>query len=649
MADITPITRLEDFIVDAKEGQTPAQNAITRVEMFLAKIAGANVVTPSPATRIETFLASIAGDTVTLPKPLTRVETFLAAIAGEDVETPTPITRVEIFLAEWAEGGGGSVVKTITGNAPLTFEALAAALVSLTQDGKTVQDGTPTPDNPVDIVCNNGTLTMVDDELPIGYKRVASIKFDGDIYYATGEALSGDDDVTMTLDGTSTTGQNIFGSYNGTSSGAVNFSLFIYGGGSSTSSYFRYGTQLLRPRFGSGERTITFGKSGTDGFAVDATATPDTFTTPANAYIGMLPNSTSPAYTGTIIGNITVGTRLKWIPCERESDGAVGYYEAVNGNFIAPTGTGTPTKGAYDYTHAHLEVVGTPEVLSVGGNYASGELTGYGTYVSPTTTAGNRAYKRLDVPNGTYQFAVDGDYEIIVQWRDPADPSITVQNYENLSGWITSGEVTLNKPSGGYGITVRRTSGTSITPDTFDGTLYCTATPQTASVSNLYAVGDYKDTHELIGGVVKRNVGIKVLDGTESGWALSDSGSTHRFRSVKPSDCHTPASRAASVCTHFKYVSTGSAVGGMFIGASQYWYFIPTDQTIDTVEEWTAWLASQYANGTPVIVLYPLAEETTESVQGQALHTSKGTNTISVISEVDPVTLTAEYKAPKED
>ena len=164
MAELMPITRLEQLIVDAKEGTTPTQNAITRVEMFLARIAGANVVTPSPITRIETFLASIAGDTVTLPKPLTRVETFLAAIAGEDVETPTPITRVEIFLAEWAEGGGGSVVKTITGEAPITFDALAATLVSLTQDGKTVQDGTPTPDNPVDIVCNNGTLKMVDDE-----------------------------------------------------------------------------------------------------------------------------------------------------------------------------------------------------------------------------------------------------------------------------------------------------------------------------------------------------------------------------------------------------------------------------------------------------------------------------------------------------
>lgn len=47
---------------------------------------------------------------------------------------------------------------------------------------------------------------MVDDELPSGYKRLASIKFDGDCWYETGEVLTGDDDVTMTLSGTVTTG-----------------------------------------------------------------------------------------------------------------------------------------------------------------------------------------------------------------------------------------------------------------------------------------------------------------------------------------------------------------------------------------------------------------------------------------------------------
>ncbi|MBR5185392.1 MAG: hypothetical protein IKW19_03750, partial [Akkermansia sp.] len=244
-------------------------------------------------------------------------------------------------------GEGGEPVPEITwvkvsGTSPLSLPgAIANAIKSLIQYGKCSTSGG-------DIYCNNGKLVALDDELPVGYKRITEIRFDGDFYYNTNESLSGDDDVTMTLANTSTTGQNVFGSYNGTASGTKNFSLFIYGGGSQSNSYFRYGEQLFRPRFGSNERTITFGKIGTDGFATDVSGTPETFTTPANAYIGMLPNSTSPAFTGSIIGNILVGTRLTYIPCERVSDGTVGYYELNSGVFLEPVGTGTPTKGAYD-------------------------------------------------------------------------------------------------------------------------------------------------------------------------------------------------------------------------------------------------------------------------------------------------------------
>ena len=81
----------------------------------------------------------------------------------------------------------------------------------------------------------------------------------------------------------------------------------------------------------------------------------------------------------------------------------------------------------------------------------------------------------------------------------------------------------------------------------------------------------------------------------------------------------------------------------MFIGASQYWYFIPTDQTIDTVDKWTAWVAGQYAAGTPVIVLYPLATEQTEQGTAHALHTTEGDNIVDVAANVSPVELAAEF------
>ena len=433
--------------------------------------------------------------------------------------------------------GAAAVLQTVTGNAPLTLaNAVARAIKSLTQTGLCTQADTPTPSAPVDIKCNNGVLKLVDDELPAGFKRLESIKFDGDCWYKTGEVMTGDDDVTMTLDGTSTTGQNVFGSYNGTSSGTKNFSLFIYGDGSSSNCYLRYGGQLLRPRFGSGERTITFGKSGTSGFYTDVTAEPDTFTTVAGAFIGMLPNSSSPAYTGTIVGDITVGTRLKWIPCERTADGVVGYYEAVNGKFIEPSGTGSATKGAYDYTHAHLAVVGTPEVLTVS---ASG------------------------------------------------------------------------------------------------------AADQTASVADLLSVGDSKDEHEIIHGVVKRKVGTYVFDGSETFGSSSAYGTALYINAFAS---RIGADRSVSpLCTHFVggESSGQQPEGTVFFNASGHCYFRVTDSASD----FKAFLKGQYDAGIPVILVFALTpgSQTTESVAGQALHTVAGTNTVSVTAEVSPVALSCEY------
>ena len=261
--------------------------------------------------------------------------------------------------------GASAIIKTVTGTSPLTLDnAVNKAIRRLVQYGKgaTVEGH---------IYCKNGKLTAIDDDLPAGYKRLLGITFDGSFRYETGEYLTGDDDVTMTLDNLSSSGKNVFGSYNGTND--KNFSLYIYG--STSGSYFRYGDQLKRPKYGStGKRTITFGASGTTGFADDSEVTPEEFTTPANTYIGMLPNSLSAAFMGDIVGSILVSNRLEWIPCERESDGVIGYYEKYNRNFIAPTGSGTPVSLGYDTSHLTvLSVVGTPEVLTIGEQTASVE------------------------------------------------------------------------------------------------------------------------------------------------------------------------------------------------------------------------------------------------------------------------------------
>jgi len=59
-----------------------------------------------------------------------------------------------------------------------------------------------------------------------------------------------------------------------------------------------------------------------------------------------------------------------------------------------------------------------------------------------------------------------------------------------------------------------------------------------------------------------------------------------------------------------------------------------------------SWLAQQYANGTPVIIYYPLAIATEETVSNlPTIATVKGTNIISTETEVTPTEIGITYVA----
>lgn len=435
-------------------------------------------------------------------------------------EQMTTLQRL-IWLKLRTAGGGGTA-ETITGMPPLTLPgALAKAIKSLIQFGAISQNGTPTPTSPKDIEINNGILQMVDDELPTGYKRLLGFSMNSTSYWQIPDfPLYGSDTLRFAFEASDAC--NIIGAYSGSASGN-NYSLYV----GASSNYLRYKNGAYNSSVDYNTRyDVEISPTGSSGMKVDSTWSPLEFTTPTNLCIGTTAASASSAkIKGKLYGNIEVVGRAKFIPCERISDGELGYYDTISETFYEQvSGYDGAVSLGYDGSHYELQVVGTPEVISIAG--------------------------------------------------------------------------------------------------------------QTASAVDLFAVGNYKDEQDIITGNVTRRVGMVVLDGTETGWALSDSGTTHRFRGTKPSDCYTPASRAPIASTHFIYASAGQTQGGAFVGASTYWYFIPTDQTIDTADKWKAWLAEQYAAGTPVVVFYPLAQEKTEKVAGQRLNTTEGTNTLTVTADV---------------
>ena len=166
------------------------------------------------------------------------------------------------------------------------------------------------------------------------------------------------------------------------------------------------------------------------------------------------------------------------------------------------------------------------------------------------------------------------------------------------------------------------------------------AVTQTASVVNLLGVGNYKDEQEIISGNVTRKVGVKVLDGTES-WNSYNVTQGVLFR-IQISDSVSDTKNTMGVlCNAYQVVYAGDRASGTLSGSAKNYDFMNGNYT--TLDTWKAYLATQYAEGTPVIVVYPLETETTESVAGQNLNTSDGSNVISVTAEVSNIPLDIEY------
>ena len=155
----------------------------------------------------------------------------------------------------------------------------------------------------------------------------------------------------------------------------------------------------------------------------------------------------------------------------------------------------------------------------------------------------------------------------------------------------------------------------------------------------LLSVGDYKDNAELISGLLTHKVGVKVLDGSEDWKNLS--GYINIAKAELGSDSTVlPSNSTDIICSHVE-TKTGAFVDG--IGAGGSYVNFRYDSLFTTVAQFTQFLATEYAAGTPVIMVYPLATETTEQTTPQHLVTHRGTNVVEVTANVEPVELEVVY------
>jgi len=177
-------------------------------------------------------------------------------------------------------------------------------------------------------------------------------------------------------------------------------------------------------------------------------------------------------------------------------------------------------------------------------------------------------------------------------------------------------------------------------------TAYCGELLGTATAEMLLKVGDYQDEQEVLTGSVTKNIGIKVLDGTED-WGTTAQSMIYRWSS--PVIFSLPN---VGICSHYVGVDSSLAIASMpnksmKTGSQTASYVYIKDSSFDNnLTGFKQYLADQYANGTPVIIVYPLATATTETVTGQSLTTQAGTNIVEITqASIDNLGLEVSYKA----
>lgn len=166
----------------------------------------------------------------------------------------------------------------------------------------------------------------------------------------------------------------------------------------------------------------------------------------------------------------------------------------------------------------------------------------------------------------------------------------------------------------------------------------------TATAEMLLKVGDYQDQQEIIDGVVTRRVGVYVLDGTET--CVMSSGMFRANVSLPVEK--QPGWQTRRLCTHGICTSASTRNRNIEVDGNAIWFGggIVSDMGWTTSDDGKQWLAEQYAAGTPVIVIYPLATPTTESVAGQTLQVQQGDNIVEITqASLNSLELEAEYQA----
>lgn len=591
------------------------------------------------------YLFYLNGDSGLTQDGVATISNFKIKRNGTVVYTAMPTTNVGIY-------------DTVSGTLNTTILGTSGTITA----GSAI---TPSPETPIDIVSNNGVLKVRNKSgLPFGYQRIEYLESTGTQYIDTGIFPSNINNVKANMSFSTL--------------GTLNYILGARLSGGLALGYILYSSahQGITMYPGAwpeqGESNVienkvyninaSIGSLSTlqvDGVEVVSYNTPTLQSGDNSFYIFALHGPGAEYFASARLYSMLLYKNnelvASYIPCRRNSDSVLGVYDLVSGNFLTKQGTGDFTAGD-DVDDLEVYTDGTVETVEVHGvnlfdkNNAladgtiwenGGDTTTLSGYygVSPIPVKGGHTYTRSGEHGGANYIKLNDD-----TWTQIQDSSETITMPDNAVMWYFNNATSTS-----------RDTMMVIEGDTLPATYKPYYNGGTATAEMLLKVGDYKDVQSVLDGGVTRNVGIKVLDGTEDWIESSTVGRFNAQHLLNGADGRI-TQNTICFCTHFLGVVPSISLANMEdLTCKAGWVsgttnndslYVAYAKYENNLVGFKQFLADQYAQGTPVIVVYALATATTETVTAQPLSTQAGTNIVEITqASIDNLGLEVSYKA----
>lgn len=509
---------------------------------------------------------------------------------------------------------------------------------------------TPTPDRPIDIVSNNGTLT------PVPVKGYDSTKFT-----AVGSP-------TITADGIFTTtnveNDNFITFSNFTATNDLKFEMeFTMDGGFYESFFVNIDWPNLYSGMYMGEFGITWALFGAENLGwqgyiqdghsyklylewkLDGTTelgikkdSEDAYRTSNGTWSGSLPTLFAIGGRYSNSGNAVID--LKKIRCISNGVEVFSGTKIVSYN-ITTTGTQETVevfgKNLYNSEtmtpNAYITATGqeAPSLSAAALNHTDFIKVQAGVYY--TISVSNRA--GVGTQNtGAFNWFSSNDLSTILATRNTYDIGSNNDSYTSTNEAPVGAEYLIINFVDGEEVQIEQGStATTYEPYYYGGSVLA---------EMLLAISTYKDEQNVTTGGITRNVGIKVLDGTES-WSTYSVTQGILFRTQIAESVSDSKLTLGVLCNAYRVVEVGNRTSGTLSGTSKNYDFL--NDNYSTLEQWIEYIKGEYNAGFPVIIVYPLAEPTTDTVTAQTLTTKAGSNTIEITqASINNLPLEVSYK-----